>query len=54
MQRFTASQQGVAAIDGKTRRRSIDVAAGKSPRPVVHAWCAEQKLLRGQLADDDK
>jgi len=46
--------QGVVAIDGKALRRSFDRAAGKSALHMVHAWCAEQRLLLGQLAVDDK
>ena len=54
MQRFAEALQGVVAIDGKTLRRSFDRAAGQSPLHMLHAWSAEQRLLLGQLAVDDK
>jgi predicted transposase YbfD/YdcC len=54
MQRFSETLQGVVAIDGKTLRRSFDRAAGKSPLHMVHAWCAEQRLLLGQIAVEEK
>ncbi len=41
---------GVAAIDGKTLRRSFDRAAGQSPSHLVCAWAVEQRLVLGQLA----
>src|SRR4051794_25518906 len=54
MQGFSETLQGVVAIDGKTLRRSFDRAAGKSPLHMVHAWCAEQRLLLGQIAAEEK
>ena len=54
MERFAATLKGVIAIDGKTLRRSFDRAAGKSPLHMVHAWAADQRLLLGQIAVDDK
>jgi predicted transposase YbfD/YdcC len=54
MERFAASLLGVVAIDGKTLRRSFDRASGKSPLHMVHAWAADQRLLLGQIAVDDK
>jgi predicted transposase YbfD/YdcC len=54
MERFAAALLGVVAIDGKTLRRSFDRAAGKSPLHMVHAWAADQRLLLGQIAVDDK
>src|SRR3954447_8265578 len=54
MQRFAETLQGVVAIDGKTLRRSLDRAAGKSPLHMLHAWSVDQRLLLGQLAVDGK
>jgi len=54
MERFAEPLAGVVAIDGKTLRRSFDRAAGKSPLHMVHAWAADQRLLLGQIAVDDK
>jgi predicted transposase YbfD/YdcC len=54
MERFAARLLGVVAIDGKTLRRSFDRASGKSPLHMVHAWAADQRLLLGQIAVDDK
>ena len=47
----TAGQ--VAAIDGKTVRRSHDRANGQGPLHLVSAWAAEQHLVLGQVATDD-
>lgn len=54
MKRFADSCEGVVAIDGKTLRRSFDRASGQSPLHLVNAWAAEQSLVLGQLAVDDK
>jgi predicted transposase YbfD/YdcC len=54
MQRFAAICQGVVAVDGKTLRRSFDIAAGSSPLHLVSAWACEQRLVLGQLAVDGK
>lgn len=54
MERFAETMAGVVAIDGKTLRRSFDRAAGKSPLHMVHPWAADQRLLLGQIAVDDK
>ena len=54
MQRFAEAARGVVAIDGKTLRRSFDHAARQSPLHLVSAWAAEQRLVLGQLAVDDK
>ena len=54
MERFAAALPGVVAIDGKTLRRSFDRASGKSPLHRVHAWAADQRLLLGEIAVDDK
>jgi predicted transposase YbfD/YdcC len=54
MRRFAETAPGVVAIDGKTLRRSFDRAAQKSPLHLVSAWAAEQRLVLGQVAVDDK
>lgn len=54
MGRFAESLRGVVAIDGKTLRRSFDRAAGKSPLHMLHAWSADQRLVLGQLAVEEK
>ncbi len=54
MQRFAEATQGVVAIDGKTLRHSFDRAGEKSALHLVSAWAAEQRLVLGQLAVDDK
>jgi predicted transposase YbfD/YdcC len=54
MQCFAEAAQGVIAIDGKTLRRSFDRASGQSPLHLVSAWAAEQRLVLGQVAVDDK
>ena len=41
-------------LDGKTLRRSFDHGWNKSGLHVVTAWCAEDKLVLGQVAVDDK
>ena len=46
--------QGVAAIDGKTLRRSRDDARGKRPVHVVSAWACDASLVLGQLRVDEK
>jgi predicted transposase YbfD/YdcC len=46
--------QGVIAIDGKTMRRSFDRASAASPLHLVSAWAADQRLVLGQIAVDDK
>jgi hypothetical protein len=54
MKRFAETCQGVVAIDGKTLRRSFDRASASSPLHLVSAWAADQRLVLGQLAVDDK
>ncbi len=54
MRRFAETLQGMVAIDGKVLRRSFGPAAGESPRPMLHAWSADQRRLLGQLAVDGK
>ncbi len=52
MRRFAEAgrEEGVVALDGKTRRRSFDRAASASPLHLVSAWAVEQRLVLGQLA----
>jgi predicted transposase YbfD/YdcC len=54
MRRFAETLQGVVALDGKTLRRSFDHAAAQSPLHLVSAWAADQRLVLGQVAVDDK
>lgn len=42
----------VVAIDGKAIRRAID--AGQSPKVIVSAWAASNRLVLGQRRVDDK
>jgi len=44
----------VIALDGKTVRRSKDVASGKRALHVVSAWANENQLVLGQIAVDEK
>ncbi len=44
----------VIALDGKTRRRSHDRAAGKAALHLVSAWASTNRLVLGQVAVDDK
>lgn len=44
----------VIAIDGKTHRGSHDRAHGKAALHLVSAWAAENRLVLGQIAVDDK
>ena len=44
----------VAAIDGKTIRRSLDAASGAAPVRLVDAWASEAGVALGQLATDHK
>lgn len=54
MQRFAETCEGVVALDGKTLRRSFDRASAASPLHLVSAWAADQRLVLGQLAVDQK
>ena len=45
---------GVIAIDGKTLRGSHDQAGGKKALHLVSAWAAENRLVRAQLATEEK
>lgn len=49
-----ATQGQVIALDGKTLRRSFDVASGKKALHLVSAWASEQGLVLGQQAVDAK
>ncbi len=44
----------IAAIDGKTLRRSFDAAHGKSALHMVSAWASANQITLGQVAVDDK
>lgn len=44
----------VVPLDGKTLRRSMDRASGKTPFHLVSAWAAENGLVLGQIAVDGK
>ena len=46
--------EGVAAIDGKTLRRSFDTGSNKAAIHMVSAWAFEQKLVLGQRKVADK
>ena len=50
----TASRGRLVAIDGKTIRRSLDVANGKAAIHMVSAWCQANHMVLGQLATDAK
>jgi predicted transposase YbfD/YdcC len=54
MTRFSETDQGVIAIDGKVLRRSFDRASGQSALHMVSAWGCEQRLVLGQIATDAK
>ncbi len=44
----------VVAIDGKTHRRSHDRSNGKAALHLISAWAADNRLVLGQVAVDDK
>jgi predicted transposase YbfD/YdcC len=48
------SQGRLIAIDGKTIRRSLDVAGGQAAIHLVSAWCQANHLVLGQVATDAK
>jgi predicted transposase YbfD/YdcC len=50
----TASAGRLIAIDGKTIRRSLDMAGGKAAIYMVNAWCEANHMVLGQLATDAK
>jgi hypothetical protein len=45
VQGISSTVQGVIAIDGKTLRRSHDLAAGKKALHLVSAWAVENRLV---------
>lgn len=51
---FAEQVEGVVAVDGKTLRRSYDRAAAQSPLHLVSLWAADQRLVLGQRAVDEK
>src|SRR5215468_5739007 len=44
----------IVAIDGKTRRHSLDWAAAKAAIHMVSAWANRNRLVLGQVKVDDK
>ena len=54
MTEFSATCQGVVAIDGKVLRRSHDRASRKSALHMVSAWGCEQRMVLAQIATDEK
>lgn len=50
----SASAGRLIAIDGKTLRRSLDTANGRSAIHLVSAWCEANRLVLGQLATEAK
>jgi len=44
----------VVAIDGKTIRRSLDVAKGSGPVHMINAWAIEAGVALGQVATEEK
>jgi predicted transposase YbfD/YdcC len=54
MTAFSATCQGVIAIDGKVLRCSFDRASGKSALQMVSAWGCEQRMVLAQIATDAK
>lgn len=49
-----ATDGQVIAIDGKSVRRSFDVATGKAALHLVNAWASASRLVLGQCAVTDK
>ncbi|MCK5713350.1 MAG: ISAs1 family transposase, partial [Hyphomicrobiaceae bacterium] len=49
-----ASEGRLIAVDGKTIRRSLDVANGKAAIHMVSAWCNANQMVLGQLATEEK
>lgn len=54
MSEFAAQLEGVVAVDGMSLRRAYDHVDGQSPLHLVNVWAAEQRLVPGQLAVDEK
>ena len=50
----TVSPGRLVAIDGKTIRRSLDLANGKAAIHMISAWCQANHMVLGQLATDAK
>lgn len=48
------NSKGVIAIDGKTMRRTKDVAGDSKPLHVVNAWFSETGMVLGQVTTDVK
>src|SRR4029450_6246677 len=46
--------QDIVALDGKTRRRSLDSADGKGPIHVVKAWASANEVVLAQFKVDAK
>lgn len=42
------------AVDGKTSRRSFDLAQGRPPIHTVSAWLSDEGLVLGQIKTEDK
>ena len=51
---WEAAEGQVAAIDGKTVRRSADKAKGKSPIHMVNEWATANGVALGQVKTDDR
>jgi predicted transposase YbfD/YdcC len=54
VQALQHARADVIAIDGKTHRGSHDRPNGKAALHLVSAWAAENRLVLGQVAVDDK
>ncbi len=50
----TEKIEGAVAVDGKTIRRSKDMANGKRAVHMVSAWAAENNLVLGQYKTEEK
>lgn len=48
------TQGQIVALDGKALRHSFDTAAGQAALHLVSAWAADNRLVLGQVAVDDK
>lgn len=48
------NSKGVIAIDGKTMRRTKDVAGDREPLHVVNAWFSQTGMVLGQVTTDVK
>jgi len=54
VQLIASTIKGVIAVDGKTLRNSGDDFYKKNPLHIIHAFSAENHLLLGQLATEEK